>query len=69
MKDIDLATGKATAAGGTRRLRPASPYSVLVIGPPDVPNVLLNVGHGALGLTLAARSADLLAKQLPHMIG
>lgn len=42
-------------------LRPATPTSVPVIGPSPVRNVFLNVGHGALGLTLAFGSARRLA--------
>jgi D-amino-acid dehydrogenase len=38
-------------------LRPATPDSVPIIRPSRVRNVLLNVGHGALGFTLAAGSA------------
>jgi D-amino-acid dehydrogenase len=34
---------------------------VPVIGPSRVPNLLFNLGHGALGFTLAAGSAALLA--------
>jgi D-amino-acid dehydrogenase len=41
--------------------RPATPTAVPRIGPCAVPNLLLNVGHGALGFTLAAGSAALLA--------
>lgn len=48
-------------------LRPATPDSVPIIRPSRVRNVLLNVGHGALGFTLAAgsacRVAGLLAQQ------
>lgn len=50
-------------------LRPATPDSVPVIRPSRVSNVILNVGHGALGFTLAAGSAcrvrDLLAQGVP----
>lgn len=38
-------------------LRPATPDSVPIIEPVRSSNVVLNVGHGALGLTLAAGSA------------
>jgi D-amino-acid dehydrogenase len=41
--------------------RPATPTGVPCIGPCRVPNLLLNLGHGALGFTLAAGSAGLLA--------
>jgi D-amino-acid dehydrogenase len=40
--------------------RPATPTSVPVIGPSRVSNLMLNLGHGALGFTLAAGSASLL---------
>lgn len=42
-------------------LRPATPTAVPIIGRCRVPNLLLNVGHGALGFTLAAGSAQILA--------
>jgi D-amino-acid dehydrogenase len=42
-------------------LRPATPSGVPIIGPSRVPNLLFNLGHGALGFTLAAGSAALLA--------
>lgn len=42
-------------------LRPATPSGVPIIGPSRVSNLLLNLGHGALGFTLAAGSAALLA--------
>lgn len=43
-------------------LRPATPSGVPVVGPSRrVANLLLNIGHGALGFTLAAGSAALLA--------
>lgn len=45
-------------------LRPATPTSVPIIRRSRVPNVFLNVGHGALGFTLAAGSAAALAAQL-----
>jgi D-amino-acid dehydrogenase len=38
-------------------LRPATPTSIPIIGASRVPNVYVNAGHGALGLTLAAGSA------------
>jgi D-amino-acid dehydrogenase len=41
--------------------RPATPTSVPLIGESSAPNLLLNLGHGALGFTLAAGSATLLA--------
>jgi len=42
-------------------LRPATPTAVPIIGRSRVPNLLLNVGHGALGFTLAAGSAQIVA--------
>jgi D-amino-acid dehydrogenase len=41
--------------------RPATPTGLPQIGPSRVANLLLNLGHGALGFTLAAGSAALLA--------
>lgn len=45
-------------------LRPATPDSLPIIGPSRVVNVFLNIGHGALGFTLAAGSAMRLAWQM-----
>lgn len=45
-------------------LRPATPNSVPIIGPSPFSNLFLNVGHGALGLTLAFGSAHRLAQLL-----
>lgn len=45
-------------------LRPATPHGRPVLGPTRWPGVWLNAGHGALGLTLAAGSASLLADWL-----
>lgn len=45
-------------------LRPATPDSLPIIGPSRVGNVFLNIGHGALGFTLAAGSAARLAGHL-----
>jgi len=45
-------------------LRPATPTSMPIIGSTPYDNLLLNVGHGALGFTLAMGSARLLARQL-----
>ena len=42
-------------------LRPATPTGLPLIGHTRRPNLLLNVGHGPLGFTLAAGSARLLA--------
>jgi D-amino-acid dehydrogenase len=38
-------------------LRPATPNSLPIIGASKIPNVYINAGQGALGLTLAAGSA------------
>jgi D-amino-acid dehydrogenase len=45
-------------------LRPATPSSLPIIGATPFHNVLLNVGHGALGFTLAMGSARLLEREL-----
>jgi D-amino-acid dehydrogenase len=45
-------------------LRPATPRGTPIIGPTRYRNLWLNVGHGALGFTLAAGSAALLAQWL-----
>ncbi|CAH2599560.1 D-amino acid dehydrogenase 2 [Rhodovastum atsumiense] len=42
-------------------LRPATPTGLPVIGPSPTANLLLNVGQGSLGFTLAAGSGKLLA--------
>lgn len=47
-------------------LRPATPTSVPIVGRWRGSNVYLNVGHGALGLTLAAGSAVVLSRQMPQ---
>lgn len=44
--------------------RPATPSGVPVIGPSPVQNLYLNIGHGALGWTLACGSAAMLAAQI-----
>ena len=43
-------------------LRPATPTGVPIIGRSKCDNLLLNVGHGALGFTLAAGSAARIAQ-------
>jgi len=45
-------------------LRPATPSGVPIIGPSGTPGLWLNLGHGALGFTFAAGSAQLLAAQM-----
>ena len=50
-------------------LRPATPRGTPIIGPTPYRNLWLNIGHGALGFTLATGSAALLASWLedpPH---
>lgn len=42
-------------------LRPVTPDGVPMIGPTGIPNLYVNTGHGHLGWTLAAGSAELLA--------
>lgn len=44
--------------------RPATPTGVPIIGRSPIPNLYLNVGHGALGWTLANGSAALLADRI-----
>ncbi|MBM1174536.1 D-amino acid dehydrogenase [Microvirga arabica] len=55
------AVGEPKAWAG---LRPARPDGKPIIGQTHFPNLWLNVGHGALGFTLAAGSAGLLADQI-----
>jgi D-amino-acid dehydrogenase len=50
-------------------LRPATPTSVPIVGRWRASNVYLNVGHGALGLTLAAGSAAALSRHIGHAEG
>lgn len=45
-------------------LRPATPTSMPILGPARWRNLLLNVGHGPLGFTLAMGSARLIERQL-----
>lgn len=42
-------------------LRPATPSGAPILGSSPIPGLWLNVGHGALGLTLAFASANILA--------
>jgi len=44
--------------------RPATPTGVPIIGAAPLKNLYLNVGHGALGWTLACGSAELLADRI-----
>lgn len=45
-------------------MRPATPTGVPIIGATHYQNLWLNVGHGALGFTLASASADLLSAMI-----
>jgi D-amino-acid dehydrogenase len=45
-------------------LRPATPNSLPIIGESRIPNVFINAGQGALGLTLAAGSAVRLSQSI-----
>lgn len=45
-------------------LRPATPSGAPILGPTPVPGLWLNVGHGALGFTLAGGSARILSALL-----
>jgi D-amino-acid dehydrogenase len=45
-------------------LRPATPTSMPILGPAKYANLLLNVGHGPLGLTMAMGSARVLERHL-----
>lgn len=58
-KQFDLATGKSWCG-----LRPMSVDGVPIIGPTSVSNLLVNTGHGHLGWTMAAGSAQLLVDLL-----
>jgi D-amino-acid dehydrogenase len=52
-------------------LRPMTPDGPPILGPTDIPNLLLNTGHGTLGWTMACGSArvlaDLIAKRQPDI--
>lgn len=61
---VDLASVSAWTG-----LRPATPDSVPIIARTPLSNVLLNVGHGALGLTLAFGAASRLADLVEAMAG
>lgn len=52
------------AVQGWAGLRPATPSGLPVVGPTRLAGLYLNVGHGALGWTLACGSARMLADQL-----
>ncbi|ROR20845.1 D-amino-acid dehydrogenase [Comamonas sp. BIGb0124] len=55
-----------TAPSPWAGLRPATPSGRPLIGATPQRNLWLNVGHGALGLTLAAGSAMLLGEAMQH---
>jgi len=57
-------SGRLDAARPWAGLRPATPSGVPLIGRAGFDNLWLNLGHGALGFTLAAGSADLLSRQI-----
>ncbi|TDQ89452.1 D-amino acid dehydrogenase [Paraburkholderia silvatlantica] len=59
-----FAATDATAASEWTGLRPATPRGAPIIGPTPYRNLWLNVGHGALGFTLATGSAALLVSWL-----
>ena len=52
-------------------MRPATPRGTPILGPTSHANLWLNVGHGALGFTLALAAgrvvADLVAKRAPKV--
>jgi len=50
--------GQVSAWAG---LRPATPNSAPIVGATPLPSLWLNVGHGPLGFTFAAGTAQLLA--------
>ena len=50
-------------------LRPCTPTSVPIVRRSAVSNVILNVGHGALGFTLAAGCAQLVVRELRAAAG
>lgn len=50
-------------------LRPCTPTGIPYYGPSKQAGLYLNTGHGALGLTLAAGSAHLLAQQMTREAG
>lgn len=50
-------------------LRPSTPSSVPIVRRSRIGNAFLNVGHGALGLTLACGSACLIAEAIDGMQG
>lgn len=57
--------GDLDAAMPWAGLRPATPSGLPMVGSTRVPGLFLNVGHGALGWTLACGTARQLAEQLP----
>lgn len=61
--------GDYSAAEEWAGLRPATPHGMPIVGPTPIRNLWLNVGHGALGFTLATGCAqvlnDLMTEQSP----
>ncbi len=49
-------------------LRPATPDAVPIVGQRKYSNLFFNVGHGALGLTLAAGSAAALVEEMKRVL-
>jgi len=65
-KAVPGLAGKS-AAGEWMGCRPSTPDSLPVIGPsPRNPNVLYAFGHGHLGLTMAARTAEMIQELIAH---
>jgi D-amino-acid dehydrogenase len=64
MDGLDLFPGAAKAEQATlwTGLRPLTPDGAPIIGPSPYRNLLLNTGHGTLGWTLSAGSAEVIAR-------
>jgi D-amino-acid dehydrogenase len=60
---------RSSAGSEWTGLRPATPRGTPIVGPTRYRNLWLNVGHGALGFTLATGSAALLAEWLANSNG
>ncbi|MDE1179091.1 D-amino acid dehydrogenase [Paraburkholderia sp.] len=56
--------GDYSAAEAWAGLRPATPRGTPLVGATHVRNLWLNIGHGALGFTLAAGAAQLLGERI-----
>ncbi|WP_034296676.1 D-amino acid dehydrogenase [Herbaspirillum sp. RV1423] len=59
-----IGAGNAARLSPWAGFRPATPSGVPIIGASPVRNLYLNIGHGALGWTLACGSAAMLAAQI-----